>query len=371
MISLRRSSGAGTAPGYCWSSRQQQTVNLSSRLQLPQRHITCRDGVAGPAAADIVSTILDKVQGTDGGISLQPEQKREVDALISQLEAAGRSQQPRPMQNPLLFGNYNVAYTSSGDDQRGQPAGGRFRGRLGRLLFQTTGVFQSVLQPDIATNKVTFKLFGVLPGAVGLRGTVVPVQAGQPHGRGTAGEGDTVRVLFEPPVLSLGSGLHFRIGPPSSVQLSTPYLDERVRLGRGSRGSLFVFTRGGAADKAGMDQVGIQPSTKSGVAWLTAALLGMLAGGWGLWSTGLLAARLLAGSVWLVAALLLAVLQQGGIVRDDDDIKRVQEMTRQQQQQQREAAAAAKAAAAQQAQTAAGQAEVTAASAAVSSAAAA
>jgi hypothetical protein len=40
-------------------------------------------------------------------------------------------------------------------------------------------------------------------------------------------------------------------GPPSSVQLSTPYLDERVRLGRGSRGSLFVFTRGGAADEAG------------------------------------------------------------------------------------------------------------------------
>jgi hypothetical protein len=33
-------------------------------------------------------------------------------------------------------------------------AGGRFRGRIGRLLFRTTGVFQSVLQPDIATNKV-------------------------------------------------------------------------------------------------------------------------------------------------------------------------------------------------------------------------
>jgi hypothetical protein len=51
---------------------------------------------------------------------MQLEQKREVDALISQLEAAGCSQQPRPLQNPLLFGNYNVAYTSSGDDQRGQ-----------------------------------------------------------------------------------------------------------------------------------------------------------------------------------------------------------------------------------------------------------
>lgn len=40
-------------------------------------------------------------------------------------------------------------------------------------------------------------------------------------------------------------------GPPSSVELQTQYLDERVRLGKGSRGSLFVFTRGGAADTAG------------------------------------------------------------------------------------------------------------------------
>ena len=41
------------------------------------------------------------------------------------------------------------------------------------------------------------------------------------------------------------------LGPPSSVQLTTTYLDERVRLGKGSRGSLFVFTRGGQADMAG------------------------------------------------------------------------------------------------------------------------
>jgi hypothetical protein len=41
---------------------------------------------------------------------------------------------------------------------------------------------------------------------------VLPVNAGEPHGPGVAGEQDTVRVLFEPPVLSLGEGLHFRIG---------------------------------------------------------------------------------------------------------------------------------------------------------------
>lgn len=76
-------------------------------------------------------------------------------------------------------------------------------------------------QPVVTTHnhaaplclQVSFKLFGLLPGAGGLRGRVVPVAAGQPHGlRDTAGERDTVKVLFEPPVLSLGDALHFRIG---------------------------------------------------------------------------------------------------------------------------------------------------------------
>ena len=47
-----------------------------------------------------------------------------------------------------------------------------------------------------------------------------------------------------------------RIGPPSSVVLKTTYVDDRVRLGKGSRGSLFVFTRGGAADEAGEHREG-------------------------------------------------------------------------------------------------------------------
>jgi hypothetical protein len=52
---------------------------------------------------------------------------------------------------------------------------------------------------------------------VGLRGRVLPVAAGQPHGPGTAGQRDTVRVLFEPPVLSLGDNLHFRIGEQTAA----------------------------------------------------------------------------------------------------------------------------------------------------------
>lgn len=33
-------------------------------------------------------------------------------------------------------------------------AGGRFRGKLGRALLTTTGLYQSVLAPDLVTNKV-------------------------------------------------------------------------------------------------------------------------------------------------------------------------------------------------------------------------
>ena len=47
-----------------------------------------------------------------------------------------------------------VAYVSTGNKQAGQPAGGRFRGGLGKLLFRTTLLAQSVLQPDLVTNKV-------------------------------------------------------------------------------------------------------------------------------------------------------------------------------------------------------------------------
>ncbi len=90
--------------------------------------------------------------------------------------------------------------------------------------------------------QVSFKLLGVLAGYVGLRGRLQAV--------GDAG--DTVKVQFEPPELSLGSAVVLRIGPPSSVQLTTTYLDEHVRLGLGSRGSLFVFRRGGVSDREGM-----------------------------------------------------------------------------------------------------------------------
>lgn len=88
--------------------------------------------------------------------------------------------------------------------------------------------------------QVGFKLLGFIPGFVGLRGKLAPVGSGK----------DTVRVDFEPSEISI-AGDSLRVGPSSDVTLKTTYLDERVRLGQGSRGSLFVFTRGGPSDAAG------------------------------------------------------------------------------------------------------------------------
>jgi len=51
-----------------------------------------------------------------------------------------------------------------------------------------------------------------------------------------------IQVVFEPPTLKVG-GLEFQYGGESEVKLQITYIDEEVRLGKGSRGSLFVFRR--------------------------------------------------------------------------------------------------------------------------------
>lgn len=131
-------------------------------------------------------------------------------------------------------------YTSS----RGSPAGGvLLRGRRTRALFETRGLFQSVIpgvagESVVVTNKVSAALFG-LPFAVGLRGRVRPPSEEALEAlQGTVA--DTVRVEFDPARLMLGN-IELRVGTSSAVTLQTTYLDSKLRLGRGKLGSLFVF----------------------------------------------------------------------------------------------------------------------------------
>ena len=133
---------------------------------------------------------MEGIKDTDGGDNVTLEQRKAIDGSILQLEAIGAEQQvcqrrrcaascgslpvsclttapllwslhpqPRPLANDLIFGNYNVAYVSAGKSQYGQPAGGRFRSSLGKFIFQTTDLCQSVLRPDVVVNKVRPVMF--------------------------------------------------------------------------------------------------------------------------------------------------------------------------------------------------------------------
>lgn len=62
------------------------------------------------------------------------------------------------LKDPNIFGNYNVAYVSAGSSQRGNPAGGRWRGRVGRCLFRS--VQQRLLLekwPSFLVSKYLFR----------------------------------------------------------------------------------------------------------------------------------------------------------------------------------------------------------------------
>ncbi|KAL4445848.1 hypothetical protein ABPG77_009047 [Micractinium sp. CCAP 211/92] len=275
------------------------------------------DGASQARASQLVDQVLEAIRDTDGGDRVSPAMRQQVDGWLQELGAIGDARAQRPLQDPNIFGNYEVAYVSMGKAQYGQPAGGRFRGGLGKLLFRTTLLAQSVLQPDVVTNKVAFRLLGLIPGSVGLRGSFVSC----PDREGGEDRKDTVKVFFEPPVLSLPGGVHIRIGPPSSVVLKTTYVDERVRLGLGSRGSYFVFTRGGAADAAGMDQVGLEQCSTIGKVVLF-GIVGalMLNGAWLAAQPALPPVIRAAGVVQvLLGTALGGVCYRGGIVSDNED----------------------------------------------------
>lgn len=266
-----------------------------------------------------MDVILQKIDNTDYGMALGASQKREIDRLLDQLNAYGETQSPRPLVNPLVFGNYVVAYSSPGSNEEGEPAGGRFRSQIGRALFQTTGLFQSVLTPALVVNKVAFRILGLISGSISIRGGFREETA--PSGKLPSPNKDVVKVFFEPPRINVGPA-SIEIGGYSSVVLATTYLDDRVRIGKGSRGSYFVFVRGGAAEHAQMDTVGTQPPSQLFKVLGAALVLGGLAYGLHLArlgaATGSVPGALGGAVLSLVCAGLAFVSFRGGLLGNAD-----------------------------------------------------
>lgn len=123
-----------------------------------------------PDTGSSSAALLELVADTESGAVATPEKRASILAATSQLEAGFADRGADARQDPRLFGNWRVAYTSSP-----QAAGGRLRSPLGRAVFATTGLRQDVLRPAVVRNRVSFRLLG-LPGCVELEGPFAPVK---------------------------------------------------------------------------------------------------------------------------------------------------------------------------------------------------
>ncbi|GMJ15807.1 FIBRILLIN6, Probable Plastid-Lipid Associated Protein [Hibiscus trionum] len=173
---------------------------------------------------DLVASILSKVTQTDGGVSLTQNQHQEVAQAANELQKYCVDE---PVKCPLIFGDWDVVYCSNPTSP-----GGGYRSAIGRLFFRTKEMVQTVEAPDSVRNKVSFSAFGFVDGQVSLKGKLKAL------------ENQWIQVVFEPPELRVGA-MDFRYGGESEVKLQITYVDEKIRLGKGSRGSLFVFLRRG------------------------------------------------------------------------------------------------------------------------------
>ena len=148
----------------------------------------------------------------------------------------------RSAQPEYLLRRTEVAYVGQTKSVRANAAGGKYRGRMGRLLFKTDTLFQHVLsEQSVAVNVIKFKLFGLFSGSAVLPGVW------------RQKSGNSIAVQFQPPRLAIGP-LNLRFGPTSEVTLNVTYLDENLRICRGgSSGVPFVFRADTCRDGASLE----------------------------------------------------------------------------------------------------------------------
>ena len=238
-------------------------------------------------ANSLVDDLLRAVDGTDGGVTATAEQKAAILKQIEQLEASYDRAPFDDAEN--LYRDGTVVYVGQASSKAANAAGGRFRGRIGRTIFRTRGLFQHLIAPDRAVNCVTFRLFGLVDGAAVLTGKVTraaklpPRREAQVRDPGLVEDAERIEVgssgaqseltqalaatepgpasrsaclvEFARPRIALGTAV-FELGPESSVALDTTYLDERVRVIRGGVSDIpFVIHEGRRGRRDGRGRV--------------------------------------------------------------------------------------------------------------------
>jgi hypothetical protein len=210
----------------------------------------------------IVDKLIERVHKTERGLSVTSVEKdiinKEIEKLITVFQNGNNT--TNPLTDSRLFGNYDVSYVGPGPNESdgSNPAGGKFRGAVGKYIFKTKGLYQNILPRGLnnesgilVVNSVYGRLFQIIPFHVILTGFARALNRHEidmiQSKCGTKLSEATAEVKFNKPLFCFGSpngfGLRIISGVESSVILDTPYLDNKIRLGIGSRGSYFIFKR--------------------------------------------------------------------------------------------------------------------------------
>jgi hypothetical protein len=200
----------------------------------------------------------------------EASQREKIDDLIGQLSSTTQtSSSTNTPDFDSLIGYYNVSYTltSRPDDN---PVGGKWT--RSQRLWKIRRTLQHILPLETNNNNndndnnstnplavaqainivILDCLWGLLPIIIVLRGDAVPLSQDDPNKQQESKTKQllpdlspiTVRAYFDRPRIAVGKRLVFSLGPTSSVVLDTPYIDDRIRIGKGgTSGSKFVFAR--------------------------------------------------------------------------------------------------------------------------------
>ena len=163
----------------------------------------------------------------------------------------------QPVNFTAVLGNYNVTHVIPSKPNE-KPVGGKWSRGPAQALLKTRRTLQHLLAPKQtksvaeAVNVISLSALGDLFRIhVILRGDAFSMTPLERHDviqtRQTPGglSPRTVRADFDAPRIIVARGktslVNLSVGPSSSVVLDTPYCDERIRIGKGSRGSWFIF----------------------------------------------------------------------------------------------------------------------------------
>eukprot|EP00607_Mallomonas_marina_P000703 CAMPEP_0182429650 /NCGR_PEP_ID=MMETSP1167-20130531/32019_1 /TAXON_ID=2988 /ORGANISM="Mallomonas Sp, Strain CCMP3275" /LENGTH=298 /DNA_ID=CAMNT_0024613649 /DNA_START=156 /DNA_END=1053 /DNA_ORIENTATION=- len=247
------------------------SYHFNKNLRLSARSaskINCDEPITVEALSE--DEILKLVNGTDSGIKANDNIVKTVDEWIAAASKTfNETNYPSTaLESPFLVGNYEVSFvgTSKTQSSSGNPAGGGYRGVLGRFIYKNEGLYQHIIRenkngsnsPVGVINYITGRVLGLFTLSVILKGVVEAVSREEREGLtaryGTPLTAGTVRAKFGSPLLGLGwrgrgTGKKTRllgalsVGPSSEVVLDTPSVSPTLRTGRGSRGSTFLFAR--------------------------------------------------------------------------------------------------------------------------------